>query len=179
MSVDLLRVGMGLIWALNCIFILAPSNQYFAGFEGVASGFGPTSLGGPGIAMFIVANATVFAWVIAIVTFYLAVAFLAGVTTRLACVVGTLASIAFLVTQFDVTFSLSGNGTDVGPHPLYLLIYVILFTGGAGQYVALDHWIWTRGKARFPRLSRWIASPREIPRGPGGDPLPMPDRPMP
>lgn len=163
MSIDLLRVGIGIVWALNMIFILAPSNRYFPMFQAMASGFGPSSLGGPGLANFVASNPVFFSWLIAGVTVYLAFAFLLGLTTRLACVVGGLASVAFLLTQFYATFALNGNGTDVGPHPLYLLIYLILFTAGAGQYFALDQWMWKNGKARFPRLSRWIASPRDLP----------------
>ncbi|MDE1819739.1 MAG: hypothetical protein KGJ23_01965 [Euryarchaeota archaeon] len=163
MSIDLLRVGIGIVWSLNLIFILDPSNQYFAMFQMTAAGFGPTSVGGSGFADFVANYPVFFAWVIALLTAYLAVAFLAGFTTRLACVIGALASVAFLLTQFYATFTLSGMGTDVGPHPLYVLIYLILFTGGAGQYFAIDHWVWASGKARFPRLSRWIASPRDLP----------------
>ncbi len=163
MSIDLLRVGIGVVWALNLIFILAPSNRYFPMFQAMASGFGPSSLGGPGFANFVASYPVLFSWLIAGVTTYLAFAFLLGLTTRLACVVGGLASVAFLLTQFYATFALNGTGTDVGAHPLYLLIYLILFTAGAGQYFALDQWMWTSGKARLPRLSRWIASPRDLP----------------
>ncbi len=163
MSLDLLRVGIGFVWALNLIFVLAPSNAFFSGFQGVASGFGQSTLGGPGFANLVAGHAELFAWMIAIVTAYLAVAFLLGITTRLACLVGIVASIAFLLTQFYSTFALNGTGTDVGPHPLYLLIYLILFAGGAGQYFAFDHWVWASGNARFPRLSSWIASPRDLP----------------
>ena len=163
MSIDLLRVGMGLVWALNLIYILTPSNRYFSMFQSMASGYGSTTLGGPWFANWVAGSPAFFAWAIAILTAYLAVAFLAGITTRLACVAGGVASVAFLVTQFYATFALDGSGTDVGPHPLYLLIYLILFTAGAGQYFALDHWMWASGKARLPRLSRWVASPRDLP----------------
>lgn len=163
MSIDLLRVGMGIIWALNLVFIVAPSNQYFRTFQSLASGFGPSTLGGPGLADFIASHSVFFAPLVAGVTAYLAVAFLLGLTTRLACLVGALASVAFLLTQFYATFTLNGMGTDVGPHPLYLLIYLILFTAGAGQYFALDRWMWASGKARLPRFSRWIASPPDLP----------------
>jgi hypothetical protein len=162
MSLDLLRVGVGLIWAVNLIFILAPSNRYFAGFQSVAAGFGTTTLGGPGIANFVAAHSAVFSWGIALLTGYLAFAFVAGFTTRLACFVGEIASALFLITQFGATFVLNGAGTDVGAHPLYLLIYLILFVGGAGQYVAIDHWIWKTGRARLPRLSQWLASPNLV-----------------
>lgn len=163
MSIDLLRVGIGAIWALNLIFILAPSNQYFPMFQSMAGGFGATTLGGPGFANFVASYPVIFAWTIALVTVYLAVAFLTGLTTRLACVTGAVASVAFLLSQWYQTFNLTGAGTDVGAHPLYLLIYVILFTAGAGQYFALDHWFWSSGHARLPRVSRWIASPRDLP----------------
>ena len=162
-TLDLLRIGIGLVWALNLMYILAPSNRFFAGFQSTAGGFGSSSLGGAGFASFAASHATLFAWGIALLTGYLAVAFLAGLTTRLACVVGGVASTAFIVTQFYSTFALNGTGTDVGPHPIYILVYVILFTGMAGQYFALDHWFWVSGHARFPRLSRYIASPREVP----------------
>lgn len=163
MSIDLLRVGMGLVWALNLIFILTPSNQYFTMFQSMAGGYSASSLGGAGFANWVAGSPTFFAWAIAILTAYLAVAFLAGFTTRFACVAGAVASLAFLLTQFYTTFALDGSGTDVGPHPLYLLVYLILFAAGAGQYFALDHWMWASGKARFPRLSKWVASPRDLP----------------
>ncbi len=160
MAIDLLRVGMGAIWALNLVFIVDPSNRFFPTFESVALSFAPTSLGGPGVANFVAAHPGIFAAITAFLTAYLAVAFLLGVTTRLACVVGGLASIVFLLTQWLSTFGVPG-GTDVGPHPLYLLVYLVLYLGGAGTYVAVDHWIWRTGRARFPRLSRWVAAPRE------------------
>ena len=83
-----------------------------------------------------------------------------GLTTRFACDVGIVFSAALLATQVGSTFSVPG-GTDVGPHPLYLLIYGTLILGGAGRYLSVDHWIWKTGHARLPRLSRWLAAPRE------------------
>src|SRR5487761_265244 len=32
-SIDLLRVGVGLIWVLNLIFIVDPANQFFSTFQ--------------------------------------------------------------------------------------------------------------------------------------------------
>ncbi|HZY71093.1 MAG TPA: hypothetical protein VFF67_08990 [Thermoplasmata archaeon] len=160
MALDLLRVGLGFIWSLNLIFVVDPSNQFFASFHDVALAFGPSTLGGPDVATFVAGHATLFAWVIAVLTAYLAVGFVSGVTTRLACIVGGVASVLFLTTQFVTTFAIPG-GTDVGPHPIYLLIYLVLFAGGAGRYLAVDHWVWISGKARFPRLARWLASPRQ------------------
>jgi uncharacterized membrane protein YphA (DoxX/SURF4 family) len=157
-SIDVLRVGMGLIWTLNMVFILDPSNQYFPTFRETALSFAPTSLGGPGVANFVAAHSTAFAWGTAVLTAYLAVAFVFGVTTRLACIVGGVASLLFLLTQFVSTVQIPG-GTDVGPHPLYLLIYLILFVGGAGRYAAIDRRISAADQARFPRLVRWLASP--------------------
>jgi uncharacterized membrane protein YphA (DoxX/SURF4 family) len=153
-------VGIGVVWVLNLVFVLDPANQFFSTFRGTALSFAPTSLGGPGVADFVAAHAVLFAWITALLTGYLATAFVLGMTTRLACIVGAVASIAFLLTQFVSTIAIPG-GTDVGPHPLYLLIYLILFTGGAGRYFAVDHWIWATGRARFPRVSRWLAAPRE------------------
>jgi uncharacterized membrane protein YphA (DoxX/SURF4 family) len=153
-------VGMGVIWALNMLFILDPANQFFSTFQATAISFAPTSLGGPGVADFVAAHALVFAWITAILTAYLAVAFLLGVTTRLACLVGGVASVVFLVTQFVSTFQAPG-GTDVGPHPLYLLIYLILFVGGAGRYLSVDQRIARNGHARFPRLLRWLSISRD------------------
>ncbi len=160
MSIDLLRVGVGLVWVLNPIFVVDPANQFFPTFRETVLSLAPTSLGGPSVANLVATNATAFAWITALLTVYLAIAFVLGVTTRLACIVGGVASIIFLATQFLSTFQIPG-GTDVGPHPLYLLIYLILFTGGAGKYVAVDHWIWLTGRGRFSRLSRWLTAPRQ------------------
>ena len=158
-AVDLLRVGVGVIWAINLVFILAPQNDFFPTFQDSALGYGPSTLGGPGVAQFVADHSTLFAACFAGVTAYLAVAFLLGATTRFACGVGLVFSVGLLLTQFGSTFFLPG-GTDVGPHPLYMLIYIVLFLGHAGRYFAVDHWMWARGHARFPRLSRWLASPR-------------------
>ncbi len=162
-AIDLLRLGLGAVWAINLLFIVAPTNEYFSTFQGVASGFASSSLGGPGIANLVASNATFFAWAIAVLTGYLAVAFLAGITTRLACLVGGVASLAFLLTQFTTTFVLTGGGTDVGPHPLYLLIYFILFSGGAGRYLSFDGWVWRSGRARLPALARRLCAPQPQP----------------
>lgn len=128
----------------------------------MASSYGPTTLGGPGFANLVAANPTFFSWLIALATAYLAFAFLVGFTTRLACVVGFVASTAFLLTQWTATFRFPG-GTDVGAHPLYLAIYVALFVGGAGRFWSLDAWIWRTGRARLQRLATWIATPAPTP----------------
>jgi len=158
-ALDLLRILMGLIWAANLLFIILPAADYWGSFAGVAAGFGPSSLSGPGIATFVSANSVIFAWMIAVATGYLALAFTLGFTTRLACIVGFLASVAFLVTQWNTTFAFPG-GTDVGAHPVYLVVYVALFAGGAGRYWSVDSWIWRTGRARFAAFARWIATPR-------------------
>ena len=157
-SVELLRVGTGAIWLLNTLFIIDPANAYFLSFQDVALSFSPSTWGGPGLADFVATYSVFFAWLIAMVTIYLALAFLLGLTTRFACIIGVLASVGFLVTQVGTTFVVPG-GTDVGPHPLYLLIYVVLFLGGAGRHFSVDRWIWASGKARLPRIARWLASP--------------------
>lgn len=158
-AIDALRVGLGMVWSINLVFVVDPGNQFFRTFASTAISYAPQTLGGPAVAQFVAAHAAVFAWVTAILTGYLAVALLLGLTTRLACWVGALFSVALLLTQFVSTFGLPG-GTSVGPHPLYLVMYVILVLGGAGRYFAVDRWVWATGRARFPRLSRWISGPR-------------------
>ncbi len=159
-AIDLLRVGIGLIWALNLVFVLDPTNQFISTFRAVALSFAPTTLGGPAVATFVAAHSAIFAWVTAFLTAYLAIAFLFGIGTRMACIVGAIASTVFLLTQFASTFTLPG-GTNVGPHPLYLLVYLILFIGGGGTYLSVDRWLSTTGRARFPRLARWFGNPPE------------------
>ena len=149
---------MGVVWAANLLFILLPAAEYWQTFVAVASSYGPTSLGGPGLADYVAANSVFFSWLIAIATAYLAVAFRLGITTRLACVVGFAASVVFLLTQRTATFTFPG-GTDVGAHPLYLVIYVALFVGGAGRYWSLDTWIWRTGRMDLSGLAEWIATP--------------------
>ena len=157
-GLDVLRILMGIIWAANLIFILLPSADYWGSFADVAASYGPTTLGGAGFADYVAANPSFFAALIAIATAYLAVAFVLGVTTRLACAVGFVASVAFFLTQWGATFVFPG-GTDVGAHPLYMACYVALFVGGAGRFWSLDAWIWRSGKARLSRIAEWIATP--------------------
>lgn len=139
LATETLRIAMGMIWVLNLVFVVDPMNQWFdpATFASVAAGFGPTTVGGPGLADFAAAHATIFAWGLAIVTAYLAVAFLIGVSTRLACVVGTATSLGLLWTQWGMIWVMPG-GTDVGAHPVYLIVYMALLVGGAGRHLSLD-----------------------------------------
>lgn len=167
-ALDLLRILLGLIWAVNLVFIFLPAADYWGSFSVVARSYGPTSLGGEGLANFVAGHPTFFASLIAAVSVYLALALLLGFTTRLACVVGFMASTAFLVTQWNATFFFPG-GTDVGAHPLYLIIYLALFLGGAGRYGSVDAWIWSTGRARWRRISHWIATPSVV----GVEPAPF------
>jgi len=157
-ALDLLRILLGVIWTANLLFIFLPAADFWGGFAATAASYGPTSLGGPGFAEYVAANPTFFAWLIVVASVYLAIALLLGVTTRLACMVGFVASGAFFATQWNATFLFPG-GTDVGAHPLYLAIYVALFFGGAGRFWSLDAWIWRTGRARLASLSNWIATP--------------------
>ena len=152
---EVLRIGMGVVWALNLVFVLYPPNQYFPTFESTARSFAPTTLGGPGVAGFVGAHASAFAWGIALLTGFLAVAFLLGALTRWACAIGAAASAVFLLTQFTSTFGTPG-GTDVGPHPLYLLVYAVLVVGGAGSTWAIDRGMRDAWGVRHPRLTWWL-----------------------
>ncbi len=140
LAVEVLRIGLGLVWAMNLIFIVDPANQFFPTFSSTASSYAPTTLGGPGLAQFVAAHGAVFSVLIAVATAYLAFAFLTGTTTRWACVVGFFLSGFFLVTQWGSTFYFPG-GTDVGPHPLYMLLAVGLFLAPAGRSWALDPYL--------------------------------------
>ena len=82
-AVEVLRIGLGVVWAANLTFILFPSSNYWGSFAAVAASYGPTTPGGSGFAQFVSAYPSVFAGLIALVTAYLAVAFLTGFTTRL------------------------------------------------------------------------------------------------
>ena len=157
-AIEALRIGLGVIWSLNLLFIVLPQADYWESFSSVAASFGASTPGGPGFAEFVAAHPLFFAWLIAVATAYLAVAFLLGLTTRLACVVGIVASAFFLWTQYTTTFAFPG-GTDVGPHPLYLAIEVILLVAGAGRYWSLDRRIWRSRHAVLHALGRWVAAP--------------------
>lgn len=145
-----LRVGLGLVWTLNLVFIVDPGNRYFSTFSDTAAAFGPTSLGGPGLAGFVAGHPLVFAVGIAVVTAYLAVSFLLGCTTRAACLVGIGFNGLLLVTQFGQIAVIPG-GTDIGPQPLYLLGYGVLLLAGPSPTWAVDgrlpHW-WAAVRAR-------------------------------
>ncbi len=159
-TIDLLRMGMGILWGFNLLFILLPANQYFPNFASTARSYASQSLGGPGVADFVALHPVFFGWLIAFVTVYLTVALLFGITTRLACYVGIMVSVFFLWTQFLMTFMFPG-GTDVGAHPLYILIYLMLIIGGAGKYLSADCLIWVGG-TRHPRMTHWLFTPRPV-----------------
>jgi hypothetical protein len=139
-----LRMGIGVVWALNLLFIFDPANGFFGGFSATAAGFAPTSLGGTGFPQFVAAHPAFFSTLIAGVTVYLAVAFLTGTTTRVACVVGAAFAVALLISQFGSTFVIPG-GTDVGPMPIYVVTYLALFVGRSEQSFSVDAWWSQRG----------------------------------
>ena len=157
-AIEILRILIGVVWLVNLLFILVPANNYWSTFGSAAQSYGPTSLGGSGFANYVAANPTFFAWLIALATAYLAIALILGVTTRLALLVGSAASIIFLATQFGSTFAFPG-GTDVGAHPLYLVIYVTLWIGGAGRSLSVDSLLWKRGWGRKVPAAEYFASP--------------------
>jgi uncharacterized membrane protein YphA (DoxX/SURF4 family) len=135
-----LRVSLGVIWATNLIFIADPANRFFSSFAATANSYAPSSLGGSGFPAFVAANPGFFAGLIAAVTLYLTLAFLLGLTTRLACVVGAAFAVVLLVSQFGTTFVIPG-GTDVGPMPIYLAGYVALLIGRSDRQWSLDLWL--------------------------------------
>ncbi len=159
-TLDILRILLGLIWAVNLLFIFLPVSwaYFWSSFRDTAYSYAFSTLGGPGLADFVAANPTVFGWSIVVASVYLTVALLLGFTVRLACVVGLIMSVVFFLTQWYSTFVFPG-GTDVGPHPLYLAIYVALFLGGAGRYWSVDGWLWRSGRARLAKVAQWIATP--------------------
>jgi uncharacterized membrane protein YphA (DoxX/SURF4 family) len=142
-ALAVLRIGLGLIWTLNLVFILDPANEFFSSFASTASSFGPSSLGGPGFAELVAANSTFFSVVIAVTTAYLAVAFLLGATTRVACVVGLVFNSVLFITQFGSTVFVPG-GTDVGPMPIYIVAYLAIVAAGVPTLYSLDAWWATR-----------------------------------
>ncbi|MHB1435840.1 MAG: hypothetical protein ACYCPN_07230 [Thermoplasmata archaeon] len=149
--VELLRIGLGLIWLANLVFIVDPANQFFSTYGSTVLSYGPSTpalLGGAALTAFVAAHADLFAGLTALVTAYLAGAFLSGVTVRPAIVVGTIFTVLLLVTQWGQTFGMPG-GTDVGPMPLYLLIYALLWIGGAGTALRL----WTPRRSAHPECT--------------------------
>jgi uncharacterized membrane protein YphA (DoxX/SURF4 family) len=138
--IEVLRIGAGVVWLINLVFIVDPQNQYWSSFSRTAQSFAPTTVGGPGFAQYVAAHPLFFSWAIALMTVYLTVALLLGLTTRLACFAGAFFSAILIATQFGSTFLFPG-GTDVGAHPLYLLIYAVLVVGGAGRALSVDLWV--------------------------------------
>ena len=127
-GVALLRLGLGAAWLANAFYILDPANGFFSTFSGVASSFGPSTAGGPAVADFVAEHAFVFSILIAAVTVSLAIAFLSDVAVRTACLVGAAFNIALLVSQWGQITTIPG-GTDIGPQPLYLIAYGVLWVG--------------------------------------------------
>jgi hypothetical protein len=124
----LLRLGIGAVWAANCFYILDPANRFFSSFSGVAASFGSSSAGGPGFANFVSQFPYVFSILIAASTFVLAFSFLSDVGVRVACVAGAVFNMALLVTQWGQLATIPG-GTDIGPQPIYLMVYAVVWVG--------------------------------------------------
>ncbi|MCI4335664.1 MAG: hypothetical protein L3K17_00490 [Thermoplasmata archaeon] len=141
-ALALVRVGLGVVWALNLIFILDPANQFFSSFSDTAQSYAPTTLGGPALATFVSSQGDLFSAAIAATTAYLAVAFLIGLTTRLAALVGLAFNASLLISQFGSIVVIPG-GTDVGPMPLYLVLYLALLAAGGPTLLSVDGW-WLR-----------------------------------
>ncbi len=160
-AIEFLRIGTGAIWFINLVFILDPENRYWSTFSANARSFAPTTIGGPGFADYVAAHPLFFSWAIAIVTGYLAVALTFGLTTRLAFFIGSCFSAVLLATQFGSTFFFPG-GTDVGEHPLYILIYGALLIGGAGSSLSVEVWL-RESYARWRLRERAVAR-RAVPR---------------
>jgi hypothetical protein len=159
-AIEVLRIGVGLIWVVNLVFILDPANKYWSTFSSVALTFAPTTIGGPGLADYVSAHPLFFSWAIALVTGYLAIALTLGLTTRVACFVGSFFSAILLATQWGTTFFFPG-GTDVGEHPLYILVYGALIIGSAGSTLSLD--VWIRDTLARRRAARPEAVRRPVP----------------
>jgi hypothetical protein len=166
-----LRLALGALWCLNLIYIFDPANQFWTGFSSTASSYESSSLGGGALALFVAGHPTVFAVAIAGVTVYLAVAFLLGLTTRAACLVGAAFNIALLVTQFAQISTFPG-ATDVGAQPLYLAMYVAIFLGYDRAQFTLDRAVnsaWGRWIANRERRLPGVPQPARVPASnPGG-----------
>jgi uncharacterized membrane protein YphA (DoxX/SURF4 family) len=150
--IEVLRIGLGIVWLANFFFIVYPPNNYWGEFPSLARSFAPVSFGGPGFPDYVAAHPLFFSWVVALTTGYLAFAFTLGLTTRFACFVGSFFSAVLFAIQIGTIFIFPG-GTDVGEHPLFILISAVLLVGGAGSSLSLDAWIrteWARYRAARP-----------------------------
>jgi len=153
--IEILRIGLGIVWAANFFFIVYPPNNYFGEFSRIALTFAPVSFGGPGFPDYVAAHPLFFSWLIALTTGYLALAFTLGLTTRIACFVGGCFSAVLFAIQIGTIFVFPG-GTDVGEHPLFILISAVLLVGGAGSSLSLDEWFrgaWARYLAARPTVT--------------------------
>jgi len=156
-----LRLGIGVIWTLNLVYVLLPANSFFPAFADTASSFGPTTLSGPGIATYVASHSGFFSVGVAVVTAYLAAAFLLGASTKVACLVGAGFNVTLLVTQFGQIAMIPG-ATDVGPQPLYLAIYVALFLSAGIEPLSMDRWF---ARARLAASRRYELTAEPAPAG--------------
>jgi hypothetical protein len=125
-----LRLGLGVIWALNLLYIVDPRNRFLTTFAPTVQTATSPVAGGPEFVAFVSAEPIAFALATAALTAFLAVAFLAGVAVRAACLAGGAFNAALLWLQLGSLLAVPG-GTDVGPHPLYLVAYAALWIASA------------------------------------------------
>jgi uncharacterized membrane protein YphA (DoxX/SURF4 family) len=160
--IEVLRIGLGVVWVANLGFIVYPPNNFFGDFSATALTFAPVSFGGPGFPDYVAAHPLFFSWLVALITGYLAVAFTLGLTTKVACFVGSFFSAVLFAIQIGTIFVAPG-GTDVGEHPLFILISAVLLVGGAGSTLSLDAVVekrWAEYRAAHP-----VAVRRPVPSG--------------
>ena len=156
-AIELLRIALGGIWAVNLLFIVYPAADYWATFSTLVQSSVGGSSGAGTISGLVLDDPLLFAWAVAGVTVYLAVAFLLGIGTKIACVIGAVFSAALFGLGLGSTFAFPG-GTDVGPHPVYLAAYAALYLGDAGTSFAVNRHSVTDFSTKWLRRALRLAS---------------------
>jgi thiosulfate dehydrogenase [quinone] large subunit len=148
--IALLRIGFGLIWAIDAWFKWQP------GFRENVLGYLKEGMDGQAPLVYnwvhfwytvVNINPTAFAYFVAIVETAIAFGLIFGVFSNLAYLGGALFALAIWVTAEGFGGPYGAGSTDVGAGILYVPTFVALFLMSAGKYWGIDHWL-------TPRLGR-------------------------
>ena len=150
--IAIMRIAFGLAWAVAAW--LKWQQGFISGFMGQVTG---AREGQPMMihnwinmwASMISTNPYFFAYLVASLETTLAVLFIFGIFTNLACIMSILHSFGIwtVAEGFGGPLQL-GKSTDIGPAIMYTIISGLLLAISAGRYYAVDQWL-------TPRLGRF------------------------
>ena len=151
-GIGLLRIGFGLVWAVNAYFKWQPAfrDNFTSYLDKAGEGQAPIVQGWITFWENVVhVNPHLFAVTVACIETGLAIGLIFGLLSNLTDVVGVIQALLIWSTAEGFGGPYQPGSTDIGTAIIYGLVFVGLFFGRAGLYLALDPYV----KPKLGRLS--------------------------